>query len=210
MDTAQASGRMLPSAPVLAEVLDHLADPMAMVRPDGELVFANRAMTGLLAEGRLLTAANGRIGSSDRETARALKRLLVEAAAQTGEDGEAHPLSAALHTGRRPAHMRASVLRRGQDASPDRDTLLCLVVDDPERPMKAGVDQLAGQFGLTPREALVGAHLAAGFRIGEIASSIGVSRNTVRTHAALLREKLGERSALAVAARLRSASIAAV
>lgn len=210
MDTAQAPGRMLPSAPVLAEVLDHLADPMAMVRPDGELVFANRAMTELLAEGRLLTAASGRIGSPDREIARVLRRLLAEAAARAGEDGQVHPLSAALHTGRRPAHVRASVLRRRQDASSDSAPLLCLVVDDPERPVKAGVDRLAGQFGLTPREALVGAHLAAGFRIGEIASSIGVSRNTVRTHAALLREKLGERSALAVAARLRSASMVAV
>lgn len=92
MDTAQASGRMLPSAPVLAEVLDHLADPMAMVRPDGELVFANRAMTELLVEGRLLTAASGRIGSHDREIARVLRRLLAEAAARAGEDGQVHPL----------------------------------------------------------------------------------------------------------------------
>ena len=54
MHTAQAPGLTLPSALALADALDHIADPMAIVRPNGELVFTNRAMTGLLAEGRLL------------------------------------------------------------------------------------------------------------------------------------------------------------
>lgn len=212
MDTVQGPGHVLPSALALADALDHIADPVAMVRPDGELVFANRAMTGLLAEGRLLSAADGRVGSADPEGARVLKQLLEAAAARAGQDGPPMPITAALHMGRRPAHLRVSVLGRAHEGRPGNagGTLLCLVVDDPERPVREGVDKLAGQFGLTPREALVGAHLAAGFRIGEIASSIGVSRNTVRTHAALLREKLGERSALAVAARLRSASMAAI
>ena len=61
-------------------------------------------------------------------------------------------------------------------------------------------------FGLTRCEATVGMHLAAGLTTGEIARRLSVSRNTVRTHQAMLRDKIGVRSSLAIAAEMRRAA----
>jgi DNA-binding NarL/FixJ family response regulator len=59
-------------------------------------------------------------------------------------------------------------------------------------------------FGLTRREATVGTHLAGGLTVDDIARRLALSRNTIRTHVAMLREKLGVHNALAVAAQIRA------
>lgn len=51
--------------------------------------------------------------------------------------------------------------------------------------------ELAALYGLTPTEADIAISLADGARIADIASYRGVSLNTVRTHVARLRSKLG-------------------
>lgn len=61
-------------------------------------------------------------------------------------------------------------------------------LSSPERPQKL---ELAALYGLTPAETEVALALAGGARLAAIAESRGVSRNTVRTHAARLRDKLG-------------------
>nr|WP_166176744.1 LuxR C-terminal-related transcriptional regulator [Altererythrobacter segetis] len=190
---------LLPSAPMLAAALDLIADAVAIVRADGRVVFANRAMHRALDERRLLGMYGGRLAPCDPEAAPCFGRMLC--AASRGKP--VSPL--ALPSPGRPATIKAEPLEGGA-RWPAGKALLLVALDDPQRPLRDGVDRIARQFGLTPREATIGAHLAAGWRIGEIASTIGVSRNTVRSHAALLREKLGEHSALAVAARFRSAT----
>jgi DNA-binding CsgD family transcriptional regulator len=81
----------------------------------------------------------------------------------------------------------------------------CLVIDDPARPDWRQVDAAMALFGLTRREAQVGLQLAAGLTIGEASARLAISRNTARSHLAMLRDKLGVRSALAVAAEMRRA-----
>jgi DNA-binding NarL/FixJ family response regulator len=54
------------------------------------------------------------------------------------------------------------------------------------------------------REWRIGLFLADGLDIDRIAALLSISRNTVRTHVAALREKLGVSSSLAVAAALRA------
>ena len=87
----------------------------------------------------------------------------------------------------------------------NEERLFCLLIDDPARPHWPSVEDAMRLFGLTRREATVGTHLAAGRTPDEIARRLGVSRNTVRTHLAMLRDKLGMHSALAVAAEMRRA-----
>lgn len=64
-------------------------------------------------------------------------------------------------------------------------------LSSPEVPQKL---ELAALYGLTPAETEVALALAGGTSLAGIAESRHVSLNTVRTHAARLREKLGVRS----------------
>lgn len=64
-------------------------------------------------------------------------------------------------------------------------------LSSPEMPQKL---ELAALYGLTPAETEVALALAGGASHAAIAKSRNVSVNTVRTHAARLREKLGVRS----------------
>ncbi|MGP1352531.1 MAG: helix-turn-helix transcriptional regulator [Parasphingopyxis sp.] len=195
--------RNLPAAPVLADLLDRITDPMAIVRVDGGLLFANRAMRDMVDDDRWLTLDEGRLESRYAPLRRAVARLMAAAA-----NGERSGCAAVTLPGRRrPVVLRAVALPE-ERSRPYGAPLLCLMIDDPGRPKIDALADIARQYELTPREAAVGAHLAAGWTIAETALKLGISRNTVRTHVAHLREKLGERSMLGVAARLRSASAA--
>jgi DNA-binding CsgD family transcriptional regulator len=88
---------------------------------------------------------------------------------------------------------------------PGAPRLVCLMLDIPSRLDPRRVHAAMVMFDLTRKEAIVGLYLANGHDIADIARLIGVSRNTVRTHAAMVREKLHVHSSLSAAARLRSA-----
>jgi DNA-binding CsgD family transcriptional regulator len=60
---------------------------------------------------------------------------------------------------------------------------------------------------LTPTEARVLAHLAEGRGTGEIAESLAIRRNTVRTHVRRLLEKLGARNRVEALSRLSGADL---
>ena len=62
---------------------------------------------------------------------------------------------------------------------------------------------LERELGLTWREAQVGLLLADGEDIDAIAARLGRSRNTIRSHAASLRDKLGVTTSIAAAAMIR-------
>lgn len=62
------------------------------------------------------------------------------------------------------------------------------------QPGEADALEFAALYGLTPSELAVTLALTGGASLQEIASERGVSINTVRTHAARLREKLGVHS----------------
>jgi DNA-binding CsgD family transcriptional regulator len=79
------------------------------------------------------------------------------------------------------------------------------MVDIPSRLDPRRVCAAMDMFELTRKEAIVGLYLASGHDIPDIARLLGVGRNTVRTHAAMVREKLEVHSSLSAAARLRSA-----
>ncbi|HUE79218.1 MAG TPA: helix-turn-helix transcriptional regulator [Sphingomicrobium sp.] len=185
----------------LAAALDLMADPVAVVRGDGRFVAGNRAMHALLASGDLVALDRSRLIGAWPDALCALSLALGRAA-----------------EGRRSAAASARgpnglLIFRAAPLSPEdsarygagADPLYCILIDDPALPDWAGVGGAMALFGLTRREAAVGLQLAAGLGVTEIARRLGVSRNTVRTHVARLRDKLGLKSAISVSAQMRRA-----
>ncbi len=182
----------------LSALFDRLTEPIALVGDGGRLLIANPVMERLLETGQILCAVRGGIEGATAGVARALARLWRDAAAGDG-------LAAVAIAGADgPLILRLAPLDPGLGAGP-ADATHCLIVDDPARPDWPLVDAAMRLFGLTRREATVGAQLAAGLTVDTIAARLGVSRNTVRSHLAMLRDKLGARSALGVAAIIRRA-----
>lgn len=191
-----------PCGATLAAASDLMADPLAVVRADGRLVFANLAMSGLLAAGDMVRLRDHALTGVGEGAARALGEAMRGALAEGGS-----ALAAAPSGAFGPLIFRIAPL--AEDAArqfgPAETRLFCLLIDDPARPHWPSVEDAMRLFGLTRQEATVGTHLAAGQAANEIAGRLGVSRNTIRSHIAMLREKLGAHSALAVAAEMRRA-----
>lgn len=192
-----------PRADTLAAALDGLADPLAVLRADGRLVFANRAMARLLAAGDIVKLDRGSLVGADDDAKRSVGQAMRHSRASN---------RAATASGR-PAPGRARLIVRvtplnGDEAgefAAGEGRLFCLLIDDPTRPHWRWIEDAMRLFGLTRTEAMVGTHIASGLTTDEIARRLCVSRNTIRSHLAMLRDKLGVSSALAIAAEMRRA-----
>jgi DNA-binding CsgD family transcriptional regulator len=186
----------------LASAMDRLADPIAILRADGRLLFANRTMSTLIAERELVRLDGGRI-TGGAGTARAFDRAIRSAQAAAGCGlgcaAAAGPAGLVLFRAARLAPEESHAFAAGED------DLYCLIIDDPARPRWRMIEEAMRLYGLTRCEAGVGAELADGRGVDEIAGRLGISRNTVRTHVAMLREKLGVKSSLSVASEMRRA-----
>lgn len=192
-----------PYGATLAAAFDRMADPLAVVRADGRLVFANRAMGGLIDAGDIVRLRDHALVGASEGTARALGEAMRGALTGKGSALATTPAGACGRLIFRVAPLAHDAARQF-DARATR--LFCLLIDDPARPHWPSVADAMRLFGLTRREAMVGAHIAAGLDVDGIAVRLGVSRNTVRTHLAAVREKLGVHSILAVAAEMRHAA----
>ena len=112
-------------AAALADTLDTLASAMFIVDETGRIIHANASGYAMLAEGRVLRAPGGRLGTNEPATDQALRDIFTAAGggdAVLGKRGVAVPLEAARRrTLRRPCpapHLRSAaqgwrLLRRG-------------------------------------------------------------------------------------------------
>lgn len=151
---------------------------MAIVHGDGRLLFDN--MTELLSASDIVTLQRRCLAGVRPGVARALAQALRHAAATGGQAA-----AAALSSGSAPLIFRLAALSADDARSFARaEQLHCLMIDDPAKPPWRDVAAAMRVYGLTCREATVG----------------------LRPHVAMLRDKLGVRSSLAVAAEMRRAA----
>jgi DNA-binding CsgD family transcriptional regulator len=174
----------------LGSALDMAGAPLAIVRPDGQLLHATSALLALVAAhpagATLLTAA--------QDLARDVGRLLGKKAAA--------PLPVPVRAVPAPNgryELRATLVHAPR-SGPGPVVLVSVsspVADDPTVPA------LRARFGLTAREAEVTLMLAHGERDRVIAYALGISHHTARRHVERALGKLGVHTRAAVAGRIR-------
>ncbi|MCW5733122.1 MAG: PAS domain-containing protein [Enhydrobacter sp.] len=128
-------------------------------------------------EGFVIAAHKVRARSSADDAA--LQSAIREATV-TGEPAFARWLNLKRGKGRRPYRLLVTTVPDARDVAASASGCV-LFITDPDRPSMFDPDAVADAFGLTAAEARVVARLAVGSSLPDIASSLNVSINTVRT-----------------------------
>ena len=171
------------------EALARLPQPCAALDGEGRLIDANAAMQAVLNLGDGLDVRDGVWRALRPRDERRLERLIARAV--YGREAAAMPL--ARPSGRRAFGLVATPVSRAQPFFMARQVAALLFVIDPEAvaglPLASGV--LAEAFELTPMQARVAGLLGRGCTLDHCAQALGVSRNTVRSHAREVYRSLG-------------------
>jgi DNA-binding CsgD family transcriptional regulator len=169
---------------LLADTFDSLAAGVFLLRENGRIAHANKSGHALLKEASLLRSANGVLYATNEQARASLHRAFFEAAENdtgTRSGGIAIPLES--RDGER--HMAyilslASGARRGMGGLYDAAIAMFVHKATLHRPTL--IEAVATQFKLTPSEVRV---LFAVIEVGgapQVASTFGISLDTVKTH----------------------------
>jgi DNA-binding CsgD family transcriptional regulator len=154
--------------------------PLGMlVVEDDELKVANRAARTMLDEGDAMRLQNGRLSGATRRADTDLRAAVHEAL-----DGGDRAVGVTLPIDH--AEPVRAVVRRLHPGSAGmvgaRSEAVALYVTDPRKPVETPEEILQRLFGLTPREASVLRILVEGEDLQAVASRLGISIETVRSH----------------------------
>ena len=185
-------GHLSASYDALDQVLCRLPQAICLCDQGGSLVFANAAMEQTLRADDRLTVRDGYLRAADPEADRKLSALISaaladpEAFAEPIEIGRAGntALSVAIH----PINTGiAETLGLGHARA-----IIFVNVFDPLR--QDLVVALGEHFRLSEKQIRVLRHIVIGRNGPEIAESLGISANTLKTHVSRIYEKTGTRS----------------
>lgn len=169
-----------PTRELILRVIDLLPMSVFLVSSEGRVLVKNESARILIDKEDGLRVDGGRLRAARAEET-ALLRDYIARAARRGGDGlrweGAFPLS------RSPGRHALAVLVCSVGAnSAMRERLAAVVASDPNSLPEPDPERLRALYRLTPAEADVAVQLAQGRRLHEVADSLGVSINTVRTH----------------------------
>jgi DNA-binding CsgD family transcriptional regulator len=191
-----------------------MAAPLMLVDEQRQVVLRNRAATdAACGDWPLHVDARGRLtcghGSADTEITLAIRSLQLSGAAglQQGPGQDRAVVRLPMPPRQRP--LLACFLALRPDATLGafgRTALAMLVVHDPSRPARIDPFGLAAAFDLTPAESRVAVALSAGSSAKEIARSLGVSFNTVRSQVQAVHAKFGVSRTAELVALIHSVS----
>ena len=172
-------------------IFENAAQCMAVVGRDRRLLAVNRAGRRLLAEGRVVTEAGGRLRAADPEDDRRLGAALEEAAGREaprslvlagrgGGGGEGGP---GLRCDLGPIDLPPGAGEEGA-------RLLLTATPVAEAPLEA---LLRRRYRLTPSEARLAGLIASGRDLREASEITGVSHHTARKYLQIAFSKIGVR-----------------
>jgi DNA-binding CsgD family transcriptional regulator len=206
-------GRLRHAEMTLSAALDLMDAGVLLLDRDLRILFSNACAEAVLSAQDGLYAASERLGVTSPRQHRDLQDHVAEVAKLNGARAGQHGAWLAIP---RPSGLPALALHiypaaAATDGSRCRSAAALVVVRDPVQDNEpADVALLGGLWNLTPAEARVArlAPLATGKR--QIAEILGLSENTVKSHLAAIRAKVGARSVGELATMVRRTTVAAV
>jgi DNA-binding CsgD family transcriptional regulator/PAS domain-containing protein len=178
----------------LAATVDRLAAAVVLVAADGWVVYVNVKAEAMLAEGDIVHAPDGRLAARNPRAAAALRDAIAACArgdAELGTKGLAVSLSPEP---RSPVTARVLPLTSGERRRLlDRHAVAALFIHRQSAPVPAALEIAATLHGLTPAEVRVLAVVAEAGSVDQMATMLGISRATVKTHLERLFIKTGAR-----------------
>jgi DNA-binding CsgD family transcriptional regulator len=175
----------------LQAALDSMTAAVILLDEGLRVITMNQAAQRLLKEndGLLLARDGLRAGQID-ESAR-LQQLIAEASLTSAGKGlKAGGAMNISRNNRPPLHVLVSPVRR-VNLDGRRSVRAIVLAADPTQRIRPAQEVMQFLFGLTPAESRVATLLADGHSSTEIAETLGVSRNTLKTQLASVYSKTG-------------------
>jgi DNA-binding CsgD family transcriptional regulator len=178
----------------LMDVFDRLATPMLIVGDAGKIIEANQAARRLLEAARGISSAQGRLTATTAHERARLAALLERTGridAETGVPDPGGSIALDRAGGLRPLLIHAVPLGIGSSANVHAEARTLVMISDPEARPVPPERMLADAFGLTPAEARMARHIAAGLGVSELSETAKVTRETARTYLKRIMDKAG-------------------
>jgi DNA-binding CsgD family transcriptional regulator len=185
LNKAQARSASLEAA------LNALSTGVILLGPHRRVVAMNQSAERLVAMGKGLLVRGNTIGLEHPKEA-ALLHALIASAVSTGE-GTGLQAGGAVMVSRQnlpPLHVLVSPAR-GFDLDENHPVRAILFVKDPAQRLRHSNSILSALFALTPAECRVAILLGDGYAPKQIAETIGVGRNTLKSQLASIFRKTG-------------------
>lgn len=180
-------------AAALADTLDGLADAMFLVDGSSRIVHANIAGHALLAQGSMIRATTGKLIVLDTQADQALHEIFANANAgdmAVGTKGIALPLST-RDGARYVAHVLPLTAGERKKASTAYSAVAAVFIRKATFAQPHPLNIIASTFKLTPAEMRVMMMIVEIGGVPDVASVLGVSETTVKTHLQHIFSKTG-------------------
>jgi DNA-binding CsgD family transcriptional regulator/PAS domain-containing protein len=180
-------------AAAFADALDGLSAGMFLVDADARLVHANVRGRAMLADGAVVAELGGKLSANDRHVDQGLREIFAAAGGGDkvlGERGIIVPIAAP--DGRRfVAHVLALTSGMRRQAGISYSAAAAMFVREAALDLQHPLETLTNLYKFTPAEFRVLMTIVEIGGVPEVASVLGISQTTVKTHLQHIFEKTG-------------------
>jgi DNA-binding CsgD family transcriptional regulator len=171
----------------IADALNRLEHGVFLVDSFARIYFTSAAANQLLVSGRL-RSFEGQLGAENAADTVKLRRLTAAVASTEGRC-EPSDVDGLCRVGDPPLLLDAAASK--QTVAHRATRLVILIATDPASIELPSPHRLRQVFGLTPAESRFASQIVTGEGLKEVATRIGVSESTARTHLHRIFEKTG-------------------
>jgi DNA-binding CsgD family transcriptional regulator/PAS domain-containing protein len=166
------------------DTLDCLCSAVVLLDEHGRTIFVNRAAERLLCLHDGLFVEHGCLAATMPAEREALRALVAQAARRRTGNARSNggALSISRASMRRPYSVLVTPLGTRHVPSHGPDAAVAVFVSDPDDRTETEVTALTRLFRLTPAEARFAAGLATGAPMADVADTLGIGRETARSH----------------------------
>lgn len=185
---AFAAGAGIRQLRALERAVLHAIDalPMGVVVLDrnGGVIEANPFARKLIEVGEGLTVIDGGLGTEVANRRIKLRDLIARSGDRAGQmiGDDLSLLPVQRTSAQRPLTLLLAPLQLESSGANGRTPAALLFIGDPERPTHFDQTRIARLYGLSRAESRVAALLAGGYRLEQVAETLGIAYETVRKH----------------------------